>query len=145
AVMLGRIRNILPQCAKSDLYVLSGTEDVKDLPAADAAISTLWLTAYFALRYHKVNRRFYFIQDYEPAFFRAGSTSGLVDSTYRLGFYGITNTVSLRQSYEREYGGKAVHFTPCVDQTLFQPLGRKRSAPAERPWQVCCYARPSTG
>jgi glycosyltransferase involved in cell wall biosynthesis len=145
AVMLGRIRNILAQCPKSDLYVLSDREDVKDLPAADAAISTLWLTAYFALRYNKVNRRFYFIQDYEPAFFRAGSISGLVDSTYRLGFYGIANSVSLRKSYENEYGGKAVHFTPCVDQTLFQPLDGKRSAPADRPWQVFCYTRPSTG
>ncbi len=145
AVMLGRIKGVLPQCTKSDLYVLSSIKDIKDLPAADAAISTLWLTAYFALRYRKVARRFYFIQDYEPAFFQAGSISGLVDSTYRLGFYGITNTVSLRKSYENEYGGKAVHFTPCVDQTLFQPLDGKRSAPADRPWQVCCYARPSTG
>jgi O-antigen biosynthesis protein len=145
AVMLGRIKKVLPECRKSDLYVLSDIKDVKDLPAADAAISTLWLTAYFALRYRKVPRRFYFIQDYEPAFFRAGSTSGLVESTYRLGFYGITNTASLRKFYEDEYGGKAVHFTPCVDQKLFHPLDRKRSAPSRRPWQVCCYARPSHG
>jgi glycosyltransferase involved in cell wall biosynthesis len=144
-VMLGRIKQVLPECKKADLYFLSGIRDVKDLPAADAAISTLWLTAYFALRYRKVARRFYFIQDYEPAFFCAGTTSGLVENTYRLGFYGITNTASLRKFYEDEYGGKAVHFTPCVDQKLFYPPDRKRSAPRDRPWQVCCYARPSHG
>jgi glycosyltransferase involved in cell wall biosynthesis len=143
--MLGRIKHVLPECKKSDLYVLSEIQDVKDLPAADAAISTLWLTAYYALRYRKAARRFYFIQDYEPAFYRAGSTSGLVESTYRLGFYGITNTVSVRRFYKDEFGGNAVHFTPCVDQKLFHPLDRKRSAPADRPWQVCCYARPSHG
>jgi len=94
------------------------------------------------LRYRRVARSFYFIQDYEPAFYSAGSASALVESTYRLGFYGIANTVSMRRFYENEFGGKAIHFTPCVDQGLFYPLDRKYPASTGRPWQVFCYARP---
>jgi GT2 family glycosyltransferase/glycosyltransferase involved in cell wall biosynthesis len=142
ALMLSRIQQIVPVCGKSDLYILGGVKDVKDLPTGDAAICTLWSTAYFALKYRRVARRFYFIQDFEPAFYSAGSGSALVESTYRLGFYGIANTDSVRRFYEDEFGGKATHFTPCVDQKLFYPLDHKRTAPTDRPWQVFCYARP---
>jgi GT2 family glycosyltransferase len=142
-VMLDRIKQVIPECAKSDVLILPEIKSVKQLPETDAAICTLWTTAYFAMRYRKVARRFYFIQDYEPAFYSAGSASSLVESTYRLGFYGITNTVSLRESYEKEFGGKAVHFTPCVNQKLFRPSDEKRAAAEQRPWQVSCYARPT--
>jgi GT2 family glycosyltransferase/glycosyltransferase involved in cell wall biosynthesis len=142
SVMAQRVRTVYQACKDTDVFILRAPDLVSDLPPADAGIVTLWATAYFGLRYQQCRRMFYFIQDYEPAFYRAGSSSALAESTYRFGFYGITNTVSLRRVYETEYNGKAFHFNPCVDQTVFHPSGRETKR-EERCWQVFCYARPN--
>jgi beta-1,2-rhamnosyltransferase WsaF-like protein len=59
---------------------------------SDAAISTLWTTAYAALRFNNTRRKFCFVQDYESLFYPAGSIYALVEATYRLGYGGICNT-----------------------------------------------------
>jgi glycosyltransferase involved in cell wall biosynthesis len=140
-VMAKRIRVLHEDCKDRDVFVLGSPRDVSDLPSADAGIVTLWATAYFGLRYRRCPRMFYFIQDYEPAFYRAGSASALAESTYRFGFYGITNTESLRHIYEKEYNGKAFHFNPCVDSKTFHPGDRQIQT--KRPWKVFWYARPN--
>src|SRR4029077_338146 len=83
--------------------------------------------------------KFYFIQDFEPAFYPAGSTFARAELTYRFGFYGIANTVSLRQMYETSYNGIAHHFTPCVDRSIFFPPPAERPA---SPIRLFYYARP---
>jgi GT2 family glycosyltransferase/glycosyltransferase involved in cell wall biosynthesis len=140
SVMAQRIRAVHEACKDTDIFILRAPDTVSDLPSADAGVVTLWATAYFGLRYRRCCRMFYFIQDYEPAFYRAGSASALAENTYRFGFYGITNTVSLRRAYETEYNGKAFHFNPCVDFTIFHP--GHGQIHRERRWQVFCYARP---
>ena len=68
-------------------------------------------------------------------FGRAGSASALVENTYRFGFYGIANTVSLKDIYEREFGAKAAHFSPCVDLSVFHPP--ESALPAKtRAWRL---------
>lgn len=137
--MLERIRRIHPQCTRSSITILANSRDVDDLPEAEASVATFWATAYFVLKFRKAARKFYFIQDYEPSFYRAGSASALAENTYRFGFYGIANTVSLKDVYEREYAGKAAYFTPCVDTSVFHPS----AAPARpRKLQLFCYSRP---
>lgn len=106
---------------------------------ADATIATLWTTAYHALKFNATRRKFYFLQDYEALFYPAGSTHAQVEETYRFGFYGIANTPSVMNVYERQYGGKAEFFMPCVDTTLFHPDGRKTSGP---PYTLFFYGRP---
>jgi GT2 family glycosyltransferase/glycosyltransferase involved in cell wall biosynthesis len=139
--MAQRVRAVYEACKDTDVLILSSPKDASDLPSADAGIITLWTTAYFGLRYQRCRRMFSFIQDYEPAFYRAGPASGLAEATYRFGFYGITNTVSLRRTYEAEYNGKGFHFNPCVDTAVFHPPDRE--FPTRRHWQVFCYARPN--
>ena len=104
--MLERIRRIHPQCTRASITLLANSSDVNDLPEADACVATFWATAYFVLKCGKAPRKFYFIQDYEPSFYRAGSASALAENTYRFGFYGIANTISLKEVYELEYGAK---------------------------------------
>jgi glycosyltransferase involved in cell wall biosynthesis/SAM-dependent methyltransferase len=140
SVMCQRIRAVYAACKDTDVFILSSPKDVSSLPSADAGIITLWTTAYFGLRYQRCRRMFYFIQDYEPAFYRAGAANALAQATYRFGFYGITNTISLRLTYEAEYNGKGFHFNPCVDTAVFHPPDRE--LPTRRRWQVFCYARP---
>ena len=141
SVMGQRIRAVYETCKDSDVFILSSPKDASDLPSADAGIITLWTTAYFGLRHQRCRRMFYLIQDYEPAFYRAGAASALAEATYRFGLYGITNTVSLRSTYETEYNGKGFHFNPCVDTAVFHPPDRER--PKRQQWQVFCYARPN--
>jgi O-antigen biosynthesis protein len=141
SAMAQRIRAVYEACNDSDVFILSSPKDSAGLPSADAGMITLWTTAYFGLRSRRCRRMFYFIQDYEPAFYRAGAASGLAEATYRFGFYGITNTVSLRRTYETEYSGRAFHFNPCVDTAVFHPPDQ--DLPTRRQWQVFCYARPN--
>jgi O-antigen biosynthesis protein len=139
---LTRIRLVYPALRNSQVYVLGNREGAADLPEVDASICTLWITPYYALYHHGAARRFYLVQDFEPAFYKAGSASALVESTYRMGLYGIANTISLKKMYESEYGGKAMYFTPCVDEHIFFPSKLRKQRNAQGPWLVFIYGRP---
>ena len=113
------------------------------VPHCDAAIATLWTTAYSVLQFKNARRKFYFMQDYESRFYPAGSISALVEATYHFGFSGICNTVSLRDIYAGLGGqGQAEYFDPCVDASIFHA---KTRAPRSRiePVTLFCYARPT--
>jgi O-antigen biosynthesis protein len=124
---------------KSDILILQSEQELDKIEEVDATICTLWTTAYYSLKFNKTKRKFYFIQDYEPLFYPAGSESALVDATYQFGFYGIANTITLKNIYENEYNGIAEYFNPCVDKTVFFPIvkpGKKES------YTVFFYGRP---
>lgn len=121
--------------------VIRSEQDLLDLEYADASIATLWNTAYHLLKVNNTRRKLYFLQDYEPLFYPAGSTSAQVEATYRFGFYGIANTVTLKKLYEQEFGGIAESFTPCVDTDIFYPLPSK-SRKAGEAARLFFYARP---
>jgi GT2 family glycosyltransferase/glycosyltransferase involved in cell wall biosynthesis len=124
------------------VYWVRQMEDLRSLEDADACVATLWKTAYSLLRFKRTKRKFYMIQDYEPLFYAAGSASALAEATYRFGFYGLANTVSLKQIYERDYGGIAVAFRPCVDTAMFHPAPEPTDA-VGKPFRVFFYGRPN--
>lgn len=117
-----------------------GTQDL-DCGPVDAVISTLWTTAFPVLRTSLARRKLYFVQDWEPLFYPAGSISGVVEATYRFGFHAICNTPALADSY-RALGGSAEHFMPSVDPDVFHP--RAGRAEPRGPFRLFCYARPAT-
>jgi len=138
--MRQRIAAAFPEFAtRGDVAVIASQAQVNELPACDASISTLWTTAYAALGFRKTRRKFYFLQDYEPLFYPAGSTSALVQATYDFGYYGICNTAPLKDLYA-EHGGEAEYFDPCIDPAVFHAEGRRRGS--GKPYLVFCYARP---
>jgi hypothetical protein len=110
-----KIASSFPVLAGQEVGVVNLYQPLEKLPPTDAGIATLWGTAYFLLRFNKTRRKFYFIQDYEPLFYPAGSISAQVEATYRFGYYGIANTPTIKRIYEEQYGGKAEYFLPCVD------------------------------
>jgi GT2 family glycosyltransferase/glycosyltransferase involved in cell wall biosynthesis len=116
-------------------------EQLGTVAYADACVSTLWSTAYYVLKFNRTRRKFYFVQDAEPLFYPAGSTSALTEVTYRFGFHGIANTGSLRDIYEKEHGGSAIAFTPCVDTELFRPA--EGPVGPKRVQRVFYYGRPN--
>lgn len=109
------------------------------IPYADISIATFWPTAYALLKFVNTHGKYYFIQDYEPLFYPAGSWYGLAERTYTFGFLGITNGPSLKELYERQYNTQAEYFTPAVDTSLFKPA---EDAPRPKIKRVFFYARP---
>jgi glycosyltransferase involved in cell wall biosynthesis len=128
-----------PALAGAEVRV--GVPALDALGASDACVATLWSTAYYVLKVRQTRRKFYLMQDYEPAFYPAGSEGALAENTYRFGFYGITTARGLRELYERQYGGIAEHLNICVDGTLFHPPA-EGAADGGPPWRVVFYGRP---
>lgn len=110
------------------------------LPSADAALATAWPSLYPLLRLRSARAKFFFIQDFEPAFYPAGAGSAALEQAARLGFPGIANTPGLAEVY-RAYGSPAIAFTPAVDPLRFHPPASARRA---GPVRIVFYGRPST-
>ena len=139
-VIKNRIVKAFPALQESEILILNSAQAIIDIPASEFSFATLWTTAYVLLKVKNTGLKFYFIQDDEKSFYPAGSTYAQAEATYRFGFYGVANTISLKKIYESEYGGKAVHFTPCVDTNVFYAdLNQKK---LESPKRIFFYGRP---
>ncbi|WP_165909596.1 glycosyltransferase [Variovorax guangxiensis] len=139
-----RIRLAFPELANSAvvLSIRSVSDPLPALGELDAAVATLWTTAFLVLKLRSVRRKFYFVQDWEPLFYPAGTISAAVEATYRFGFHAICNTPSLASSYS-ELGGVAEYFMPAIDSAVFHSEGRPARLP-NSPFVLVCYARPGT-
>ena len=134
------LQRCFPSLSHSDVKVLSTGEAISHIPPSDYSIATLWTTAYVLLGVQNTGYKFYLIQDFEPAFYPAGSTYAQAELTYRFGFYGICNTQTLKDMYERDYGGCSVVLEPSIDSNVFYPGGERQSSPK----RLFYYARPGT-
>ncbi|WP_448809348.1 rhamnosyltransferase WsaF family glycosyltransferase [Agromyces bauzanensis] len=103
-----------------------------------AIFATGWETAYPVFRDSSAARRFYFVQDFEPAFYPVGSESLLAENTYRFGFHGITAGGWLARKLADEYGMTTDHFDFAVDRSTYHMTSEKRRR------EVFFYARPMT-
>jgi hypothetical protein len=139
SAMAGKVRQAFPAL---DPATFSSEEvSLDDLPPCDAAIATLWSSAYQLLRLRQTRAKFYLVQDNEPQFYPAGAASGLAEETYRFGFPGLVNTPGLADVYSA-YGNPSVAFVPAVDLDRYHPPEQPRDGGA--PVRVFFYARPKT-
>jgi glycosyltransferase involved in cell wall biosynthesis len=138
AEMKAKVVQPFPALRDIEVHVLQSP--MQTVPPADASIATFWTSAYAVLKNRTSARKFYFIQDYEPLFYPAGTYYALVEATYRFGFPGIMNTPGLCDVYRRDFGARAVAFTPATDAELFYPPPARE----ERPFRVFFYGRPET-
>jgi glycosyltransferase involved in cell wall biosynthesis len=120
------------------ICTIASLDEVDSVPYADVSVCSLWTTAYYLLRFNRTRRKFYFIQDFEPLFYPAGSTYAQAEATYSFGFFGIANTVSLAKMYST-YGGLTEFFNPCVDTRVFHPSEKSNS---RRLFTIFFYSRP---
>jgi glycosyltransferase involved in cell wall biosynthesis len=134
-----QIASSFPALAGQSVESFQHPRQVARFSASDAAVATLWGTAYALLHYNQTRRKFYFLQDYEALFYPAGTISAQAEATYRFGFYGIANTPPLAELYTQYSGGSAIAFTPCVDPHIFYPAAQPAQA---EPYTLFFYARP---
>jgi len=135
-----KIIEAFPLLKDCKVVCISNMAEIKKIPYADASICSFWTTAYYLLRFTLTKRKFYFIQDYEPLFYPAGSTYGQTETTYKFGFYGITNTLGLRKIYENQYNGTTIDLKPCIDGNIFHARNRGRANKDVQ--RVFFYGRP---
>lgn len=138
--MMNRVCEGFPKFRECKSYSLTGYEDLLLIGRHDASVCTLWTTAYYSLKFNKVNKKFYFIQDYEPLFYPAGSTYAQAEVTYRFGFKGICNTFGLKNVYESNYGCEAVTLNPSIDTSIFYP--NKKRVYKKDVYTLFFYGRP---
>jgi glycosyltransferase involved in cell wall biosynthesis len=131
-----KIRAAFPSLSDS-IYGLAGADPQK-LPPCDIGIATFWTSAYLLLRAKNTAGKFYFVQDFEPLFYPAGATYGLVEATYRLGYWGIANTYALGTLLRNSYGMTVRSFQPAVDPRVFYPAPDRPSEPIK----IFFYGRP---
>jgi len=135
-VLRAKIGAAFPSLADS-VCGLSGS-GLGDLPPSDITIATCWQSAYLLLQIKNTAAKFYFIQDFEPLFYPAGATYGLVEATYRLGYWGIANTEGLGAFLRSSYDMKVQSFQPAVDPKVFCPDPNQPSTPI----RIFFYGRP---
>ena len=103
-----------------------------------AVFATGWETAYPAYRHPGNARRFYFTQDFEPAFYALGSDYVLAENTYRFGFHGFSAGRWLAKKLTADYGMPGDYYDYAVDKQHYSLTNT-----AQRN-EVLFYARPPT-
>lgn len=107
-------------------------------PDYDAIVASDWEAAYASYRYEGDAKRFYFVQDFEPYFFAAGSDYVLAENTYRFGFHGLTAGRWLADKLSWDYGMPCDPFDFAVDTSRYT-----RTNTDERR-EIVFYVRPPT-
>lgn len=123
--------------------VRADVHDVSEgIADSHAIFATCWESAYPVLVSEALGARCYFVQDFEPLFYSAGSESLLAEATYQFGFHGVTAGRWLAERLARDYGMECDSFDFGVDLTSYR-LDRGAESSDVRAG-ICCYCRPST-
>lgn len=112
---------------------------VDSMSYADVTIATGWQTAYFVRRFNNTSEKFYFVQDFEPAFYPLGSEYLFAENTYKFGFKAITAGEWLKNKMNNDYGMEAESFSFSCDKEVYKIRERKREGE-----KLFFYARPVT-
>ncbi len=136
--MDGRARVIYDMPPES-FRVLRTQEEMSTLPECDLAIATFWRSAYLVLKHPRARAGAYFVQDFEPLFYPAGTLYGLAEQSYRLGLYGLFNTRGLYEYVTSHYPMTGTWFEPTVESELFYARRPARTGPV----RIFFYGRPS--
>jgi hypothetical protein len=140
-VNLDQIRSMLREVAgypdlDAELRLYDPTIGLE--PGFDAVVASDWEAAYAAYRYQGDAKRFYFVQDFEPSFFAAGSDYVLAENSYRFGFHGLTAGRWLADKLSSEYGMICDPFDFAVDTNRYALTNTARRE------EVTFYVRPPT-
>ena len=113
--------------------------DISQMGFAHATVATAWDTAYILRDFDNTISKFYFVQDFEPLFFPAGSSYAFAENTYKFGFRGLTAGDWLKNKLHDEYGMQTESFLFSYDHDLYQAGVKRDEVP-----RIFFYARPVT-
>jgi glycosyltransferase involved in cell wall biosynthesis len=127
---------------KARVYLLAGNPGCLDQISGDIVIATDRMSAYPVLSMANFLSRAYFVQDYEPSFFPAGSESIFTERTYDSanGFLCICASAWLSKLMTERYSNKSVFFPLAVDHDTYRPCDPDKKIFG----QIAFYVRRST-
>jgi len=111
-----------------------------DTPDAegDALIATDRFTCYPVNAMERFIRKFYFVQDYEPAFYPAGAEALLTEATYHFDFDCLCAGDWLHKRMSEQFGRWSMSWPLAFDADVYNP----GSSPPERQrHRIALYAR----
>lgn len=109
--------------AQSGFFAVRDLHAVTNLPVADAAVCSSFLTAYALRHFQQPCPKFYFFGEDEALLYPASSLRALAEAACQLGYYGICRSSSLWNTYQVR-GGQGAYFTPSIDPALFHSNAR---------------------
>jgi hypothetical protein len=112
--------------------------NAKNIEDCDAIFATNWHTAYTVFNHTGTARKYYYVQDFEPAFEPVGAYSTFAENTYRFGLRGITLGRWLTKKLAQDYGMKCDYFELGVNSKEYF-LENKNPR-----HKILFYARPVT-
>ncbi|WP_426619375.1 glycosyltransferase [Pseudomonas rustica] len=118
-----------------EVYFINGV-----VPTAAFSIATSWQTAYSVKNIQASTHKCYFVQDFEPWFYPAGTEYALAEQTYWFGFHGFTAGSWLSTLLTKEFGMSTTALGFSFDRALYKPHSRLDTATT----RVFFYVRPPT-
>lgn len=112
--------------------------DLHSLKQVDALFASSWETAYAVHLAESDAKKLYFVQDYEPLFYPAGSRSILAEKTYDFGFTALTAGAWLAEKLRSEHDMETYSFDFAIDRNNYFVTNPSRRD------EIFFYARPST-
>ncbi len=121
-------------------FLVVSKKNIESVPNCCIGICTFWTTAFDLVKFNKCKKKIYLIQDDEREFYSKSSLYELVESTYRFGFKGLTNSSVIGSRY-KEISKSPVHvYIPPMDPYLVKCREHPRTNDVIN---VVVYARPS--
>ncbi|WP_226423730.1 MULTISPECIES: rhamnan synthesis F family protein [unclassified Synechococcus] len=123
------------------VYMLGNSQTDLERVSGDVVVATDRMSTYPVLGMTKFQKRFYFVQDYEPYFFARGTSSILTEQSYASNndFACICASPWLKQRMEK-FGNSAISFPLAVDHSVYHHIkDQKRSTHV-----IAFYVRRST-
>lgn len=114
--------------------VFVGLDDMKE---SDVLVATSWHTAYPCYSIQNTKRKFYFIQDYEPAFYAVSSEQLFAEQTYRMGYRCVTAGPWLDSLMREKYENQSSFFSLAYDKHIYHRVPEIQ----RRKKTVCFYGR----
>ena len=127
-----------------DWYAIDNVEVyyvTERLPAASALIATSWQTAHIVNNVSTPSPKCYFVQDYEPWFYPAGTEQALAEQTYTFGFHAFTAGNWLADRLHDRYNMHAIPLGFAYDRELYRNIPNQKDPERKR---VFFYVRPPT-
>ena len=123
------------------VYMLGNNQEDLDRVSGDVVIATDRMSTYPVLGMKKFQKRFYFVQDYEPYFFARGTSSILTEQSYasKNKFACICASPWLKQKME-SFGNSAISFPLAVDHSVYHPNQAQKTSKNS----IAFYVRRST-
>lgn len=119
---------------KAEVHLLKGPDTI--IPDANILVVTSWQTAYYGLNV-LAQKKFYFVQDFEPYFAAMGTEYLLAERTYHMGYTYLALSPWLDLKLKSEYSMEGTGLYIGVDHSEYSVSKQFE----ERDKAICFYSR----